>query len=158
MKSRSLEVAVGGRDEPDVGQRLSAKLGARQPRLSGDAPGGPEIADRHVDLEPFKPGAANAHPVAGRGERQRLLTCGACRLDLRLNGAAQLREHERRQVIEVRRGEAQGAVGQLVRADRHRAVETGRSEAEREIVESPSAVVAPGDMSRPLQRVAVDVA
>ena len=137
---------------------MSADLGAREPRLSGDALGGPEIVDRHVDLEPFEPGAADAHLVARRGDRKRLLTRGACRLHLRLNGAAQLGEDERRQIVEIRRAEVQRAIGQLIRADRHGAVEMGRGEAQAEIVKHPSAVRPPGDMRRPLKRVAVDVA
>ena len=72
--------------------------------------------------------------------------------------AAQLRENERRQIVEIGRAEIQFAGRQFVCAERERAGEPRRSEAEPEIVDDPAAVVAFFDMRRTLQSMAVDIA
>ena len=78
--------------------------------------------------------------------------------DLRLERAAHLHEHERRQVVEVGGAEVEVAIRQLIAVDRDIAVKPRRSEAERQIVGAPTSVGRLGDMGGTLQLVAIDVA
>ena len=62
------------------------------------------------------------------------------------SGAAELRQNERRKIVEIRGAEAHRPVGEAIRVERQTASETRGGEAQREIVRNPSSVGAPGDM------------
>ena len=114
-------------------------------------------ANLEVDFEALEPVRVDGHAVAVRCDREHLLALGDGGARFRLNGASDLREHERRQIVEIGRAEAQVASRQVAGANRKRAGEPRRSEAERKIVDRPAAVVVLGDMRRALQRIAVHV-
>ena len=111
-----------------------------------------------VDLEAFESVRAERHPVAVRDDRDRLPAVRSRSAHFRLKRAAHPRQHERREIVEIGRAEAELAIRQPVGADRDGAREARRGQCQREIVDPPAAVGGLRDMGRALQLVAVDVA
>ena len=156
-----VEVAIigaGRRRQLHVGDRLTGDGGAGEPGGPGDRPRAPEIGDGDVDLEPFQPVVADAHPVAVGDDRDRLPAVAARSGDFRLKRPAEPHEHERRKIVEVLCAEGHVAGDDAIGADGERAAEAGRGETQGQIVEGPSAVGALGEIARTAQRLAVDVA
>ena len=148
---------VACRCQLDASDRLPADFGSRELCESGDNLRAPEVGDLEVDFEPFESIRVDGHPVAVRCDRERLLALGDGGACFRLKSASQLREHKRRQIIEIGRAETQVASRQRIGANGEGAGEPRRSEAERKIVDRPAAVVVSCDMRRPLERIAVDI-
>src|SRR5271155_4371845 len=142
-------IALAGRGQPDVGDGLAANFGADEPGEAGYVSRAPEIAYLKVDLEAFD---------SVRDDGDRLLPIGGRSAHFRLERAAHLREHERREVVEVVGAEVELAILQLIGADRDITFEPHRGEGHRETVGAPAAVGRLGYMRRALQLVAVNVA
>ncbi len=152
------DVGARPRVQPDVADRLAGDRGAGELRGPLDRPRAPKVGDGHVDLETLEPIVADAHAVAVGDDRGRLFAAVGRGGDLRLKRAAELRENQRREIVEIFGAEGDLAGREPVRADRQRAREVRRGEAQSEIVERPSAVGAFGDMGGAGERLAVDVA
>ena len=149
---------AAGRRQLDAGDRLPGDFGSSELREPGDDLRAPQVGDLEVDFEALEAIGADRHPIAVRCDRERLLALCGGGVRLRLKGAGQLRENERRQIVEIARAEAQVAGRQAVCADCQRAGEPRRSKAEPEIVDGPAAIVVFRHMHRALESMAVDIA
>ena len=153
-----VRIALAGRGELDIGDGLAGDFGADEPGEARCVSRPPEVGDLEVDLEAFEAVGAESHSVAVRDDGDRLPPVGGRSAHVRLKRAAHLREHERREVVEIVGVECELAVRQSIGADRHGARDPHRGEGQRETVGAPAAVCRLGQMGRALQLVAVNVA
>src|ERR1700733_7065634 len=155
-----VEIACRGaarRRQLDASDRLPGDFSPGELREPGEDLRAPQVGDLKVDFEALESARGYGHPVAIRRDRERLLSISSGGAGLRLKSAAELRENERRQIVEICRAEAQVAGRQGVGANDQRPSEARRSETKSKIVDRPAAVVMPCDMRRPLKSMAVDI-
>src|SRR5580704_11475752 len=148
--------AAGG-GQLDARDRLPADFSPRKLREPGDNLRAPEVGEFEVDLEAFESVRVYGHPVAVRSDREQLLPVSRGSGCFGLEGAGQLRENKRRQIVEIGRAETEIAGRQRIGANGQRAGEPRRGEAEPKIVNGPAAVVVPCDMGGALERMTVDI-
>src|ERR1700722_2969934 len=147
--SAQFEVAgrgAAGRRQLDASDRLPGDFGSGELRDPRDNLRAPEVSDLEVDLQAFDPVRVDGHPVAVRRDRKHLLALRDGGARFCLKSAGQLREDERREIVEIGRAEAQVAGRQSVGANGEGAGEPRRSEADAEIVDGPAAVAVSCDM------------
>src|SRR3984885_14957759 len=132
---------AGGGRQLDAGDCLPGGFGPGELGESGEDLRAPEVSDLEGDLEALKSVGVYGHPVAVRRNRERLLALGGGGVRFRLKSAGQLREHKRRQIVEIGRAENEIASRQRIGANGQRAREPRRSETEPKIVDGPAAIV-----------------